>query len=496
MAAPVLTLAHLRKDFGGTRALAGANLSLCPGEVLALVGENGAGKSTLVKILAGLHQPDAGEIRLDGHGVHLESPAAARAAGISVIHQESVLFDNLSVAENILIDARPKRRGLISWSQLRRLAQDILQPLEASFDPDQRVGELSIAQKHLVQIARGLKHAARIMVMDEPTAALSHAESQHLRRIVQRLKASGTAVLFISHRLEEIFEIADRYTVFRDGRAVGEGMIADATTDELLRMMVGREVEPNPAAATAYAEAGTEALRIEHLSRANEFHDISLDVRQGEILGVYGLVGAGRSELMQCLFGLTRSDSGQVKLAGEQVEIRDPERAIRLGLAYLPEDRQREGVILPFSIAANIALANLPALSSFGFCSSARARDLASHWIGALQIRAVGPEQPVEDLSGGNQQKVVLAKWLATQPKVLILDEPTKGIDAGAKAAVHGVMRELASRGLAIVLVSSDLPEVLAMSGRVMVMRRGRVCGRFTRAEASAERLAQAAAGT
>jgi rhamnose transport system ATP-binding protein len=492
MAAPVLTLAHLRKDFGGTRALVGASLSLYPGEVMALVGENGAGKSTLVKVLAGLHQPDAGEIRLDGQLVRLESPAAARALGISVIHQESVLFDNLSVAENILIDARPKRRGLISWRDLRRRAQDILQPLEASFDPDQRVRELSIGQKHLVQIARGLSHSARIMVMDEPTAALSHAESQHLRRIVQRMKASGTAVLFISHRLEEILEIADRHTVFRDGRAVGEGMIADATVDALLRLMVGREVAT---AVTSDPEAGAEILRIEHLSRTNEFHDISFDVRRGEILGIYGLVGAGRSELMQCLFGLTRSDSGQVSLAGAQVEVRDPEQAIRLGLAYLPEDRQREGAILPFSIAANIALANLPALSSFGFCSSARARDLASHWIGALQIRAAGPEQRVEELSGGNQQKVVLAKWLATQPRVLILDEPTKGIDAGAKAAVHGVIRELASKGLAIILVSSDLPEVLAMSRRVMVMRRGRVCGHFARAEASAERLAQAAAG-
>jgi rhamnose transport system ATP-binding protein len=491
MAAPVLTLTRLRKEFGGTRALADASLDLRAGEVTALIGENGAGKSTLVKVLAGLHQPDAGEIRLDDRIVCVESPAVARALGISVIHQESVLFDNLSVAENILIDARPTRRGLISWREMRGRAQRLLEPLEATFDPDQPVRELSIAQKHLVQIARGLNHAARIMVMDEPTAALSHGEAGHLRLIVQRLRASGTAVLFISHRLEEIFAIADRYSVFRDGRAVGDGMIADATTEALVRLMVGREIEPDAAPASPGPGTGEAALRVEHLSRANEFHDISFDVRHGEILGVYGLVGAGRSEVMQCLFGLTRADSGQASLAA-----RNPEDAIRLGLAYLPENRQSEGVILPFSIAANIALANLAALSSSGLFSRARAEDLARAWIGALQIRAEGPDQRAEELSGGNQQKVVLAKWLATHPKVLILDEPTKGIDAGAKAAVHRLMRELAAQGLAIILVSSELPEVLALSARVMVMRRGRLCAQFTRAEASAERLAQAATGT
>ena len=491
MAAPVLTLSRLRKEFGGTRALADASLELYASEVTALIGENGAGKSTLVKVLAGLHQPDAGEIRLDGHVVRIESPAAARTLGISVIHQESVLFDNLSVAENILIDARPTRRGLISWREMHRRARLLLEPLEANFDPEQPVSELSIGQKHLVQIARGLNHSARIMVMDEPTAALSHAEAAHLHLIVQRLRASGTAVLFISHRLEEIFALANRYAVFRDGRAVGDGMIAEATTDELLRLMVGREIEADAAPAIAGPEAGGIALQIEHLSRANEFHDVSFDVRRGEILGVYGLVGAGRSEVMQCVFGLTRPDSGRTSLPA-----RSPEHAVRLGLAYLPENRQREGVVLPFPIAANIALTNLGALSSFGFFSRARAAELASHWIGALQIRASGPDQRAEELSGGNQQKVVLAKWLATQPKVLILDEPTKGIDAGAKAAVHRLIRELAAQGLAIILVSSELPEVLALSARVIVMRRGRVCAQFTRAETSAERLAQAATGT
>ena len=498
MPEPVLTLAHLRKDFGGTRALVNASLSLHSGDVMALIGENGAGKSTLVKTLAGLYQPDAGEIRIDGHLVRIGSPAAARDLGISIIHQESVLFDNLSVAENILIDARPKRRGLIAWRELRERARAILEPLEAPFDPDQLVGELSIGQKHLVQIARGLSHAARIMVMDEPTAALSHGEADHLRLIVQRLKAAGTAVLFISHRFEEIFAIADRYTVFRDGSAVGDGKLAETTAEQLVQLMVGRAADPMAVTAKSPSQAvtGTQILCVEHLSRANEFHDVSFDVRPGEILGVYGLVGAGRSELMQCLFGLTRSDAGQVSIAGQRADARNPEDAIRLGLAYLPEDRQHQGAILQFSIAANIALASSFALSTFGLQNAGRAAQLARHWITALQIKARGPEQRVEDLSGGNQQKVVLAKWLATQPKVLILDEPTKGIDAGAKAGVHRLMNELASQGLAIIMVSSELPEVLGMSDRVMVMRRGRVRELFARADASAEKLAQAATGT
>jgi rhamnose transport system ATP-binding protein len=492
--APLLTLAHIRKAFGGTRALVDASLDLHRGAVTALIGENGAGKSTLVKVLAGLYPPDSGEIRLDGRAVRIESAAGARELGISVVHQESVLFDNLSVAENILISTRPKRRGLIAWRELRERTRSILEQLEAAFDPDQLVGELSVAQKHLVQIARGLSHDARVMVLDEPTAALSHHEARDLHRIVTRLKTAGTAVLFISHRFAEIFAIADQYAVFRDGCSVGAGRVGETTPDQLLQLMVGRPIEQIfPRATPAAAAEGVVALDVEHLCRAHEFHDVSFSVRRGEILGVYGLVGAGRSELMQCLFGLTRADSGRVRLGDQETRVRDPEDAIRLGLAYLPEDRQLQGAILPFSIAANIALPNLRKLSSFGFSKVARVQQLAQHWMTALQIRATGPDQRVADLSGGNQQKVVLAKWLATQPKVLILDEPTKGIDVGAKAAVHRAMTELAAQGLAIVMVSSELPEVLGMSDQVMVMRRGRMKALFGRAEATPEKLAQAA---
>lgn len=484
MTAPLLCLAHIRKTFGATRALVDASLDLFAGEVTALIGENGAGKSTLVKVLAGVHRPDGGEIRLDGTPITITSAADARRLGISIVHQESVLFDNLSVAENILIAARPRRHGLIDWREMWRRACAILEQLEAPFDPDQLVGDLSVAQKHVVQIARGLSQDARVMVLDEPTAALSHREAEDLQRIVQRLKSSGAAVLFISHRLEEVFALADRYAVFRDGSSVGEGRLGEVTVDQLLQLMVGRAVESGvdrPASATA----GVESLRVEHLSRAQEFADVSLEVRRGEILGVYGLVGAGRSELMQCLFGITRPDSGRVVIDGHEMRWRSPADAIRAGLAYVPEDRQHQGAIQPFSIAANIALP--------GLANDEHAKQLAARWITELQIKATGPGQALHDLSGGNQQKVVLAKWLATNPKVLILDEPTKGVDAGAKAAVHRLIRELAARGLAIILVSSDLPEVLSLSDRVMVMRRGRVRTHLEGAEATPERMAEAA---
>jgi rhamnose transport system ATP-binding protein len=495
MATPVLTLAHISKSFGGTQALADASLELYPGEVTALLGENGAGKSTLVKILAGLYHADRGEIRVAGRPVNSASTAAARALGISVVHQESVLFDNLSVAENILIQARPKRWGCIDWRALRRRASAVLGLLDAQFDPDVPVGALSVAQRHLVQIARGLSQNARVMVLDEPTAALSHQEAHDLQRVVQRLKSAGTAVLLISHRFEDVFALADRFVVLRDGRSVGSGPIATATEEHLLRLMVGRSVEQAmpPAVDEEEAQHRATVLRIERLSRPGEFEDVSFELRPGEILGVYGLVGAGRTELLQCLFGLTRAATGGVQIDEREARIRSASDAVRLGIAYVPEDRQLQGLICQFSIASNIALANLREVSWRGVLVHARAAQLAKRWIALLHIAAAGSAQRAADLSGGNQQKLVLAKWLATGPKVLLVDEPTKGIDVGTKAAVHRMMRDLAARGLAILMVSSDLPEVLGMSDRVLVMRAGRVRAHLTRADATAERLAQAA---
>jgi rhamnose transport system ATP-binding protein len=494
MSGPILTLRNISKSFGGTRALSDAQLDLHLGQVTALVGENGAGKSTLVKILTGIYHPDGGVIRLDGSPVRINSPSEAQKLGISVIHQESVVFDDVSVAENIFVTARPRRYGLINWAQMRRRAAAILAQLEASIDPVTIMRDLSVAQKHLVQIARALSHDSRIVIMDEPTAALSHHEAEDLLRIVRRLREDGRAVLFISHKFEEIFAIADRYAVYRDGIAVGVGMIGDSSVDQLITLMVGRSVEQ--VFPPRSAQIGPEVLRLDGLSRNPEFADVSLALRQGEILGIYGLVGAGRSEVMQALFGLTTPDTGRVLLDGSEVRIGAADEAVRLRIAYVPEDRQRQGAILPLTIQDNIALPNLQSLSRLGFTSALRARLTAQRWIERLKIRTSGAAQCLEELSGGNQQKVVLARWLETAPRILILDEPTKGIDIGSKAAVYKVMRDLVQRGLAVILVSSELPEVLGMADRIAVMRRGRLRACFERADATPEALVRAATDT
>jgi rhamnose transport system ATP-binding protein len=488
---PLLCLRNISKFFGGTRALADARLDLHAGQVTALIGENGAGKSTLVKILTGIHQPDSGAIHLDGVPIRINSPAEAQRLGISVIHQESVVFDDVSVAENIFVTAHPRRYGLIDWPEMRRRAAALLKQLESDINPTTLMRNLSIAQKHLVQIARALSHDSRIVIMDEPTASLSHHEADDLLRIVRRLRADGRAVLFISHKFEEVLAIADSYIVYRDGAAVGSGMIADVSVDQLITLMVGRSVDQvfPPRA----GEMGAEVLRLQGFSRKAEFADVNLTVHRGEILGIYGLVGAGRSEVMQALFGLSPTDTGRIVLEGKDVRVRSADEAIRLKIAYVPEDRQRQGGILPLSIQDNIALASLPSLANRGFSSSSRTRSAAQQWIELLQIRTSGAAQELQDLSGGNQQKVVLAKWLQTGPKVLILDEPTKGIDVGSKAAVYSLIREWAQRGLGVILVSSELPEVLGMADRIVVMRRGRVRAEFERTNANPEALVRAA---
>jgi rhamnose transport system ATP-binding protein len=488
---PVLTLAHVRKSFGGAHALRDANLALYPGQVTALVGENGAGKSTLVKILCGLHQPDAGEIRLDGHQVRVHNAEHARQLGINVVHQECIVFDNLSVAENIFVSSRPTQRRMVAWNEMRQRAAEILRQLDAPFEPDMPAAHLSVAQKHIVQIARALTSDARVLILDEPTAALSHREVDDLFRIARRLKESGCALLFISHKFEELFALADRYTVFRDGTSVGEGLMTQTDSEQLIRMMVGRSVDQLfPKLPTII---GDDALRVEGLSRAGEFEKVSFTVRRGETLGIYGLVGAGRTELAQCLFGLTPPDAGSIQIDGKPAVIASPDEAVRHGLAYVPEDRQKHGAILPFSITDNIGLTNLQTLAPQGLCSREREVRLADRWIASLSIKATGPEQNVGDLSGGNQQKVVLAKWLARDPRVLILDEPTKGIDVGAKSAVHAVTSEFAQKGNAVIMISSELPEILGMSDRILDMRRGRVRALFDRSEATAENIVRAA---
>jgi rhamnose transport system ATP-binding protein len=478
----LLTLTDIRKSFGGVRALERVSLELPRGCVTALIGENGAGKSTLVKILSGIHQPDGGEIRIEDKPVRIAHPRAARELGLGVVHQECQVFDNLSVAENLFVHAQPTRAGWVDWRALHRRATAILRDLDAGFEADIPAGRLSIAQKQVVQIARALTHESRVLILDEPTASLSQRECAELFRIVRKLREAGCALLFISHKFEEIDELADRYAVFRDGVSVGAGELAQVSRDELVRLMVGRPVEQLfPKIATTPGEV---LLRVENLSRAGEFADVSFTLRRGEIVGLYGLVGAGRTELAQALSGITRADRGSVHLAPE---------ASLAGMALVPEDRQSQGAILDFSIAANVALPNLLTLAPRGWCSRNRERALAARWIDRLSIKAHHADQAVRSLSGGNQQKVVIAKWLARAPGVLILDEPTKGIDVGAKAAVHAVTSEFARAGGAVLMISSELPEILGMSDRVLVMRRGRLRGEFARAQASSEALLRAA---
>jgi rhamnose transport system ATP-binding protein len=491
---PVLRLSGVSKSFPGVKALSDVSLDLWPGEVTALVGENGAGKSTIVKILTGIHQPTEGTILLDGRETRFPTAQAAARAGITAIHQETVLFDELSVAENIFLGHAPRTRfGLIDWPELRRRATAILDRIDAKLDPDMALKELGIASKHLVAIARALSVDARVVIMDEPTAALSRKEIEELYDLIRRLKAEGRAILFISHKFDEIFRIADRYTVFRDGAHVGSGKIADVTEGELVRMMVGRAVDqifphrtPSP---------GREVLRVAGLSHPTEFDGISFSLREGEILGFYGLVGAGRSELMQAIFGITKASSGEVLIDGTARRIRSPADAIASGIVYVPEDRGRQGAIIGLPIFQNVTLPSLGQTSRRGFLRLAREFRLARDFTGRLDLRAAALDQDVGKLSGGNQQKVVIAKWLATTPRVIILDEPTKGIDIGSKAAVHAFMGELAAQGLAVIMVSSEIPEVLGMSDRVIVMRQGLIAAELDRAALSPEALVRHAAG-
>ena len=477
MTTPLLRLTDIRKSFGGVRALAGVNLEMHRGSITALLGENGAGKSTLVKILTGVHHPDAGSVELDGKPIRIPTPTAARDLGIGVVHQECLVFDQLTVAENLFVNAHPSRRGMVDWRELQARSVAALRELGADFTANTQVATLSIAQKHVVQIARALVDQSRVLILDEPTASLSQRECAELFRIARQLRDAGCALLFITHKFDEIFELADRYAVFRDGASVGEGTLASTDREALIRLMVGRPVEQ--LFPKQQATLGEELLRVEKLGRDGQFEDISFGLRRGEILGIYGLVGAGRTELAQVLFGAEQADRGSATCGAD--------------IALVPEDRQGQGTILPFSIAANIALPNLAALAPRGWLRSRREQELAQHWIQALAIKAQGPAQAVQNLSGGNQQKVVIAKWLARKPGVLILDEPTKGIDVGAKAAVHAVTSEFAAAGNAVILISSELPEIIAMSDRVLVMRRGRLTGEFPRAEATSENLLRAA---
>ncbi|MEV6031986.1 sugar ABC transporter ATP-binding protein [Nonomuraea sp. NPDC052116] len=490
---PVLSLSQVSKAFGAVRAVREVSLDLFPGEVHALAGENGAGKSTIVKILSGVHRPDSGRILLDGEPVEFGGPADAQRAGVAVIYQEPTLFPDLSVMENIFMGRQPRGRLGIDRRAMRAGAAELFERLGVPLDPDQPARGLSIADQQLVEIAKALSRQARVLVMDEPTAALSGTEVARLFGVARTLRAQGCALLFISHRLEEIFELCRRVTTLRDGAYVAEDLVADITPDDLVRRMVGRELEALfPKQET---EAGEVALKVRRLTREGAFTDVSFEVRRGEIVALAGLVGAGRSEVARAVFGIDRWDAGSVEVDGRRLRPASPTAAMAAGLALVPEDRRQQGLVMDLSIERNIGLAGLADVRRGPLVSRAAERERARDWAVRLRLKFARLTDAVNVLSGGNQQKVVLAKWLARRPSVLIVDEPTRGIDVATKAEVHRLLSELAGSGVAVLMISSELPEVLGMADRVLVMHEGRLAAEIPRADATEESVMAAATG-
>lgn len=487
---PILQVRGLIKGFPGVLALDGVDLDIYPGEVHVLLGENGAGKSTLMKALAGVHQPDGGEITLRGRVVRVESPQQAFKLGISTIYQEFNLIPDLSVAENLFFGREPQTFGVLNRSKLEAMARDLLKQVGLAIPPSTLVRRLGIAQCQMVEIAKALSFIGTagggILTFDEPTAALSDREITTLFALIKRLRDQGVAMVYISHRLQEIREIGDRATVMRDGKTVYTGLLAEVTTEQLIRTMVGRELsEIYPAKGS---EPGTERLRVEGLS-SRKVNNVSFAVKAGEILGIAGLVGAGRTELLRLVFGADRKDGGRVLVDGQLVKVRNPQSAVRAGIGLLPEDRKGQGLALGMSIRKNTSAASLERFVRFGLIDRdremARTRELSKE----LAVRTPSIEQLCRNLSGGNQQKIVLAKWLCRDAKVVMFDEPTRGVDVGARAEVYKLMARLAAAGKAVVMVSSDLPEVLGMSDRILVMANGRLTGELSRSDATQEKI-------
>lgn len=488
----LLRLRGIHKRYGATRALRGVDLDLHAGEVLALVGENGAGKSTLVKMLTGVVPVDEGSIELHGKAQRFASAQAAQAAGILAVHQETVMFEELSVAENIFVGRHLMRGPFIDWRAMNTQAQAVLDQIGAHLQATALVKDLSLAERHLVEIARALSQKASVVILDEPTAALSQAEIRDFYGIVRRLREQDVGVIFITHKFDEIFAVADRYVVLRDGAAVGTGAMAQVSEQELVKLMAGRAIDQiYPHIASTPGEV---VMTVKNLSHPTEFNSVAFELRRGEILGFYGLVGSGRSEAMLALMGLNPAAQGQFTVCGQTLYARRPGDAIAAGIAYVPEERQRQGGILGFSVEHNISLAGLSRFARGVWLSKLRESALCQRMIERLRIKTHSPDTPLSGLSGGNQQKVVIAKWLGLDPRIVILDEPTKGIDVGAKQAVYHLIAEMVEQGLAVILVSSELPEVMNLAHRTIVMRRGVQVAEFGRG-AHAEDIVAAASG-
>jgi len=492
---PLLVARSIRKTYPGIRALDGVSFDLAPGEVHALVGGNGAGKSTLINVMSGAVRPDSGTVEVDGSVVASMTPAVARTLGIAVIHQQPSLFGQLTVAENIAFALDDRRRWRrIDWPARHRLAADLLARVGAAIDPERLVETLSMPEQQLVEIAKAIGAHARVLIMDEPTASLSEREVARLFDTIRRLRSEGAGIIYISHRLEEVFALADRVTVLRDGQTVGTRPREALTSSGLISMMIGRELSSIfPKEPVAHTDIALELRQIS--CKAAGVRDISLTLRRGEILGLAGLVGSGRTELAGTIFGLTPADSGELLVRGAAASVTSPADAIRHGIGYVPEDRRRHGVVPDMPVAENVSLASLGQVARRGLIDRASERRQAEQYVEQLQIKAASVAQHVDSLSGGNQQKVALAKWLATKPSILILDEPTQGVDVGSKAEIHSLMQQMASRGLAILMISSELPEILGMSDRIAVMRNGTLSGVLAREEATQERVMAMALG-
>ena len=485
----LLQATAITKAFAGVQALKRVSFDLHPGEVHALVGENGAGKSTLIKIITGAVRPDSGTLLVAGHAIAHMTPSAARAMGIAAIYQQPALFPDLTVAENIALALEtPSRWTRVDWPARRRRAASLLERVGAAIDPDRLVETLSMPEQQIVEIAKAIGADAKIVVMDEPTAALTVREVENLYRIVRRLRADGAGIIYISHRLDEVFALADRITVLRDGETVATNEAVRVSRPELIAMMIGREL--SAVFPKRPVSLGDVALELRGVSnRAAGIRNISLSVRRGEIVGVAGLVGSGRTQLAETVFGLTPADAGDIVVNGASRRITSPADAIAAGIGYVPEDRRQHGVVLDMSIASNASLASLPRVSHLGLIDRRAERQSAQRYAEQFRIKCASLEADVGTLSGGNQQKVALARWLSTEPSILILDEPTQGVDVGSKAEIHGLMQQLAERGLAIIMISSELPEILGMSDRVAVMHAGSIRAVLGRDEATPPRI-------
>jgi ribose transport system ATP-binding protein len=496
MAEPLLRMEGVFKSFPGVSALSNVDFDLYPGEVHVLIGENGAGKSTLIKLLAGVYPTDKGRIFLDGQEIFIGSVRAAQELGVATIYQEMNLIAELTVAQNVLLGREPRMGGglFVDAKAARSRSAEVLASLGQHIDPDAQVKTLSIPQQQMVEVAKALSMAARIVIFDEPTDTLAEKETEALFRMIRLLKTKGMAIIYISHRLEEIQEIGDRVTVLRDGYLIGTRAVAEVTTDELIRMMVGREITDQ--FPRRRQTRGDVALELRNVSLQGTLHDVSLAVHGGEIVGLSGLVGSGRTALARVIFGIDRPDSGEIRIFGKPVRIGSPLAASRLGLAFVTEDRKALGLFQVLPVSDNIILAAIRRLFPRVWIHAASERAVAQDYVNRLRIQTPSLSQLVQNLSGGNQQKVVLAKWLATQARIFILDEPTRGIDVGAKLEIHRLMDELVAQGTPIVMISSEMPEILGMSDRIYIMRDGRIAGEFAHHEASQERILKCAVGS